>query len=153
MGAAAIAAFMMGGAAACKADSAGDSNTAGGGAACDLKIGFFGALTGDAAGLGIHMRNGTKMAVDQYNTANPSCKVALEQYDSQGDPGKATALAKQAVSDTKVVAMIGPAFSGESEVALPIFEAATLPGVVACWNRHCATRAFASCTAVSSSAR
>lgn len=126
VGAAAIAAFMMGGAAACKADSAGDTNT-GGGAACDLKIGFFGALTGDAAGLGIHMRNGTKMAVDQYNKANPDCKVALQEFDSQGDPAKAPALAKQAVSDTKLVAMIGPAFSGESEVAVPIFEAENLP--------------------------
>jgi branched-chain amino acid transport system substrate-binding protein len=128
VGAAAIAAFMMGGAAACKADS-GDSGGTTGGATCDLKIGFFGALTGDAAGLGIHMRNGTKMAIDQYNKANAACQVKLEEYDSQGDPAKAPALAKQAVSDTKVVAIIGPAFSGESEVADPIFEAAGLPTI------------------------
>ena len=65
-----------------------------GGAACDLKIGFFGALTGDAAGLGIHMRNGTKLAIDQYNKANADCKVELKEYDSQGDPAKAPALAQ-----------------------------------------------------------
>lgn len=130
MGAATIAAFMLGGAAACKADSGneGGGNTAGG-AACDLKIGFFGALTGDAAGLGIHMRNGTKLAIDQYNKANANCQVTLQQYDSQGDPAKAPALATQAVADTKVVAMIGPAFSGESEVANPIFDQAGLPAI------------------------
>jgi branched-chain amino acid transport system substrate-binding protein len=117
---------MMGGAAACKADSGNDTGAKAG---CDLKIGFFGALTGDAAGLGIHMRNGTKMAIDQYNKANADCQVKLEEYDSQGDPLKAPALAKQAVGDAKVVAIIGPAFSGESEAADPIFEAATLPTI------------------------
>ena len=91
-GAAAIAAFMMGGAAACKADSPSDTGGTGN-AACGLKIGFFGALTGDAAGLGIHMRNGTKMAIDQYNKANADCKVELVEMDSQGDPAKAPALA------------------------------------------------------------
>ena len=120
---------MMSGAAACKADSGEETSTAGGGAACDLKIGFFGALTGDAAGLGIHMRNGTKLAVDKYNTANANCKVGFEPMDSQGDPAKASPLAKQAVGDTKMVAVIGPAFSGESEVALPIFEEAGLPSI------------------------
>jgi branched-chain amino acid transport system substrate-binding protein len=129
VGAAALATLMMGGAAACKADSGNEGGNTAGGAACDLKIGFFGALTGDAAGLGIHMRNGTKMAIDKYNTANADCKVTLEQYDSQGDPAKAPALARQAVGDTKVVAIIGPAFSGESEVADPIFEEAGLPTI------------------------
>ncbi len=129
VGAAAIATFMLGGAAACKADSGstGGGGTNAGGAACDLKIGFFGALTGDAAGLGIHMRNGTKLAIDQYNKANANCQVQLKEFDSQGDPAKAPALAKEAVSDTKLVGMIGPAFSGESEVAVPVFEAAGLP--------------------------
>ena len=44
--------------------------------------------------------------------------------DSQGDPAKAPALAQQAAADTKLVAVIGPAFSGESEVADPVFEQA-----------------------------
>ena len=127
VGAAAIAAFMMGGAAACKADSSGDNAGGSSNAACGLRIGFFGALTGDAAGLGIHMRNGTKMAIEQYNKANGDCKVELTELDSQGDPTKAPALAQQAVSDQKVVAIIGPAFSGESEVADPIFNEAGLP--------------------------
>ncbi|WP_092546836.1 branched-chain amino acid ABC transporter substrate-binding protein [Actinoplanes derwentensis] len=128
VGAAAVAAFMLGGTAACKADSPSES-TGGDSAACGLKIGFFGALTGDAAGLGIHMRNGTKLAIDQYNVANADCKVELMELDSQGDPAKAPALAQQAVSDAKVTAIIGPAFSGESEVADPIFEEAGLPSI------------------------
>jgi branched-chain amino acid transport system substrate-binding protein len=51
------------------------------------------------------------------------------ELDSQGDPAKAPALAQQAVSDAKVTAIIGPAFSGESEVADPIFEEAGVPTI------------------------
>jgi branched-chain amino acid transport system substrate-binding protein len=125
----AIAALVFG-AAACQAgeDDGGDSGT-GSNAACGMKIGFFGALTGDAAGLGIHMRNGTKLAIDQYNKENADCTVELQEYDSQGDPAKAPALATQAVGDQKVVAVIGPAFSGESEVADPIFQSGNLPTI------------------------
>ena len=125
LGGIAIGALVFSGA-ACKADSGSEAG-GGGKAACDLKIGFFGALTGDAAGLGINMRNGVKLALDQYNKDHADCKVNLAEYDSQGDPAKAPALAQQAVGDTKVVGMVGPAFSGESEVADPIFDSAGLP--------------------------
>ncbi|MFI1193716.1 branched-chain amino acid ABC transporter substrate-binding protein [Micromonospora sp. NPDC020750] len=125
LGGVAISALVFSGTAACKADSG--TEEGGSSAACDLKIGFFGPLTGDAAGLGIHMRNGTKLAIDQYNKENADCKVNLEQYDSQGDPAKAPPLAQKAVGDTKVVGLVGPAFSGESEVGGPIFDEAGLP--------------------------
>ncbi|MGC4805878.1 branched-chain amino acid ABC transporter substrate-binding protein [Micromonospora sp. DT233] len=125
LGGVAITALVLTSAVACKADS-GSEGGGGDKAACDLKIGFFGPLTGDAAGLGIHMRNGTKLAIDQYNKENADCKVALSEYDSQGDPAKAPPLAQKAAGDTKVVGMVGPAFSGESEVAGPTFDEAGL---------------------------
>lgn len=94
-----------------------------------LKIGFFGALTGDAANLGINIQNGVKLALDQWNKANAKCKVALVSYDSQGSPDKAPALAQQAVSDKGVIGIVGPAFSGESKAAGPIFSQAGLPTI------------------------
>lgn len=135
LGGAAIAALVIGGTAACKADSGDTGGSTAGNQVCDLKIGFFGALTGDAASLGVHIRNGVKLAVDQYNTENADCKVTLAEFDSQGDPAKAPALAQQAVADAKMVAMIGPAFSGESEVANPIFDEAGLPALTASATR------------------
>jgi branched-chain amino acid transport system substrate-binding protein len=95
-------------------------------AACDLKIGMFGALTGPNANLGIYIQNGVNLALDDYNKANPNCKVALENYDSQGDPTQAPALAKKAIDDKKVVGIVGPAFSGESKAADPAFNEAGL---------------------------
>jgi branched-chain amino acid transport system substrate-binding protein len=93
---------------------------------CDLKIGFFGALTGDAANLGQNIQNGVKLAVTQYNAKHADCKVSVASFDSQGDPAQAPALAKKAIDDKTVVGIVGPAFSGESKAADPAFNEAGL---------------------------
>jgi branched-chain amino acid transport system substrate-binding protein len=110
---------------ACGGTTGGSGSTAGG-KACDLKIGFFGALTGDAANLGINIKNGAELAVNQYNEKNADCKVTLVSFDSQGDPSVAPALAQKAITDKKLVGIVGPAFSGESKAADPIFDKAGL---------------------------
>ncbi len=50
-------------------------------------------------------------------------------YDSQGDQNQAQGLAQQVVGDSKVVGIVGPAFSGESKVADPIFAEAGIVGI------------------------
>jgi branched-chain amino acid transport system substrate-binding protein len=110
-------------AAACgSSGSSGSSST-------PVKIGFFGALTGPNAQLGINEYNGVKLAVDQFN-AKGGQQVQLIQYDSQGDPAQAPTLAQKAISD-KVVGIVGPAFSGESKAADPIFQQAQIVNVTA----------------------
>ena len=85
---------------ACGGTTGGSSSADGSGSkACDLKIGFFGALTGDAANLGINIKNGAELAVKQYNEKNADCKVQLVTFDSQGDPSIAPGLAQKAVTD------------------------------------------------------
>lgn len=106
------------------------STGSGGGGGTTLKIGFFGALTGPDAQLGINIENGEKLAIQQYNASNPSVKVSLDPFDSQGDPSQANNGATKLIGD-KVVAVIGPAFSGESAAADPIFETAQIPNVSA----------------------
>jgi branched-chain amino acid transport system substrate-binding protein len=97
----------------------------------DVAIGFFGALTGAAANLGINIRNGVQLAVDEHNDANADCQVTLEEYDSAGDPNQATGLATQAIGDDSVLGIVGPAFSGESNSAGPIFAEGGLPTITA----------------------
>jgi branched-chain amino acid transport system substrate-binding protein len=99
-----------------------------GGAKCDgLALGFFGALTGDAANLGVNIEQGFELAIDQFNANNPDCQVEAKKFDSQGSPDQAPALAKQAIDDSSVIGIVGPAFSGESKVANPLFDEAGLP--------------------------
>jgi branched-chain amino acid transport system substrate-binding protein len=112
--------------AACGGGSSKTSTSSGGGGG--VKIGFFGALTGADAQLGINEFNGINLAVTQHNKKSGVKKVTLVRYDSQGDPAIAPTLAQKVISD-KTVAIIGPAFSGESKVADPIFQQAGIPNV------------------------
>ena len=105
--------------------------TTGGGKCGAIAIGFFGALTGDSANLGINEYNGMKLAISQFNKANPDCQVKETHYDSEGSPDKAPALAQQAINDKNTVALVGPAFSGESKAADPLFNEAGLPIITA----------------------
>ncbi|WP_405090443.1 branched-chain amino acid ABC transporter substrate-binding protein [Micromonospora sp. NBC_01392] len=106
--------------------SSGSDDEASGGSACGSKIAFFGALTGSSAALGINEKNGVKLAVDKYNKENADCKVELAELDSQGSPDQAPQLAQKAIDDAKILGVVGPAYSGESEAAGPLFSEAGL---------------------------
>ncbi|WP_159806885.1 branched-chain amino acid ABC transporter substrate-binding protein [Cellulomonas citrea] len=103
-----------------------------GGAKCSgVSIAMAGALTGANAALGINILNGLTLAVDEHNAANPDCKVEVKQFDTEGDPQKATQVAPQIVSDTSVIGLLGPAFSGETKATGPIFNQADLLSLTA----------------------
>jgi branched-chain amino acid transport system substrate-binding protein len=109
-------------------DGGGEASGGGGGAACDLTLAFFGPQTGPAAGLGEPIINGAQLAIDQYNE-DAECEVAYEQIDSQGSPDQAPSLATEAAGNEAIIGIVGPAFSGESAAAGPIFAEAGLPTV------------------------
>ncbi len=97
-----------------------------------VALAFFGPLTGsNSPQLGINIRNSAQLAINQYMEGDPACPVELVQFDSQGDPAQAPALAQQAVQNGRIVAIVGPTYSGESNVANPIFDEAGLPIVTA----------------------
>ena len=105
------------------------TETSGGGdAACDVSLAFFGPQTGPAAGLGQPIIQGAKLAIDQYN-AEAECEVGYEIIDSQGSPDQAPSLATQAAGNDTIIGVVGPAFSGESAAAGPIFAEAGLPTI------------------------
>lgn len=114
------------GLAACGSSGTSTSSASSGG----LKIGFFGALTGPNAQLGINIDNGEKLAIQQYNATNPKTKVSIDPFDSQGLPAQAPQGVQKMIADN-VVAVIGPAFSSESQSADPTFEKAGIPNVSA----------------------
>jgi branched-chain amino acid transport system substrate-binding protein len=133
----AVAALGLAACSSSKKASSGNSSTTspgqgsgGGSSGGALKLVFFGALTGANAQLGINILDGEKLAVSQYNATNPAHTVTIDQFDSQGDPSQANNGATKLIGD-KVVAVIGPAFSGESKAADPIFEQAKIPNVSA----------------------
>jgi len=108
-------------AAACGGDDSGSSDTTGGsgGDVKELSLAFVGPLTGDAANLGILIRDGAKVAVQQFNDDNPDFKITLKEFDTQGDPAQAPGQFDKYVDDDSIVGLVGPAFSGETKAVLP----------------------------------
>jgi branched-chain amino acid transport system substrate-binding protein len=92
------------------------------------KIGFVGALSGDYAQLGINEQQGAQLAIDQANESGKyDFKIVLVAKDSQGAAEQAKPAAAALIQDPNVIAVIGPAFSGESEAVNPDFCAASPP--------------------------
>jgi branched-chain amino acid transport system substrate-binding protein len=96
-----------------------------------LSIAMAGALTGPDAALGINIKNGVQLAIDQHNAANPGCQVQLKPFDTEGDPQKATGIAPQIVDDQYTVGLVGPAFSGETKATGTVFDQAGLVATTA----------------------
>ena len=118
---------LIAGAAACNKDSGSDDTA--GGSNCGYKLAFFGALTGSAANLGVNIEQGFELAVDQYNDKNGANCIVVKKFDSQGDPAVAPGVARSLVADKKIIGIVGPPFSGESEAANPIFDSAGIPAI------------------------
>ena len=111
--------------AACGDDD--DDTTAGGGAADGpYHIGFVGALTGDNANLGINIRDGVKVAIAEEN-AKGGPRIELKEFDTAGDPAQATTVKDRFIGDSEVLAIVGPAFSGETKAVIPDIANAGLP--------------------------
>jgi branched-chain amino acid transport system substrate-binding protein len=103
------------------------ADSGGGGDCSNLAIGVFGPLTGSSGVFGQAGLGAAKLVVSDFEKENPKCKLKIVQFDSQGDPAQAPGLARKAVEDQSIVAVLGPAFSGELKAAAPIFESAGLP--------------------------
>jgi branched-chain amino acid transport system substrate-binding protein len=114
-------------------EAAAAANPAGDGKAqCPpVSIAMAGALTGPDAALGINIKNGVQLAIDQHNAANQGCQVQLKPFDTEGDPQKATQIAPQIINDAFTIGLVGPAFSGETNATGPVFNQAGLVSVTA----------------------
>jgi branched-chain amino acid transport system substrate-binding protein len=88
------------------------------------EIGFEGPLSGGNAATGLYEKYGAQLAVKQWN-ANPKRKfnVQLVPGDDQGDPTIAPSVATGFALNPKVVAVVGPAFSGATVATLGIYGA------------------------------
>ncbi|WP_370948494.1 branched-chain amino acid ABC transporter substrate-binding protein [Amycolatopsis sp. cg5] len=111
------------------AGCAGGTSPSSGGDGSTLKIGFMGDLTGENSGIVIPPNNGAKLAIDEYNAKNPKVKLELKNYDSQGKAEQATTLITTAITQDKITALIGPAFSGESKAIGGTLEQSKIPSV------------------------
>jgi branched-chain amino acid transport system substrate-binding protein len=82
-----------------------------------VKVGFIGPMTGDYANYGNLISKGALVAIEEKNaTGGIAGNIPIELIieDSEGDPQKGLAGIEKLSSSDKVVALIGPVFTGVS---------------------------------------
>jgi len=116
--------------AACGSSGGGSSSSASGGTAttkaCVASIGMEGPLTGPVATLGQEQLHFAQLAVSEDNAANKT-KISIVQGDTQLNPAQATTVTQQLTSNSKIVAVVGPAGSQEVEAVGPLMARAGMP--------------------------
>jgi branched-chain amino acid transport system substrate-binding protein len=105
-------------AAGCGSSGAG-SGSSGPLKSCVASVGFEGPITGDVAQLGTEQLHFAQLAVSMDNKANKT-KIKLVQGDTQLDPSQATTVTQQFTSNSKILAVVGPAGSQEVEAVGPL---------------------------------
>jgi branched-chain amino acid transport system substrate-binding protein len=91
---------------------------------CKGSIGFMGALSGSNASVVIPSRDGAKLALKQFLEDNDDCDVKMVDFDTEGDPAKATPVANGIAANENFVGVIGGAFSGETRATKATFQEA-----------------------------
>ena len=87
---------------------------------CTAAIGIMGPFTGDVAAIGQEQLNWANFAVDQFNEERGTT-FSLVEGDTQLDPAQAATVAPQFVSNSDIVAVVGPAGSQEVEAVGSIY--------------------------------
>jgi len=126
LGALALASAVTLTAAACGSSGSGGSS----GGKKEYTLGFQGPLSGDNQQLGINGLDGVKTAIAEAN-ADSSLPFTLKlvQSDDQGDPAVAPTAAQKLIDNSKVIALVGPMFSGATKASEGAFTQANLLSV------------------------
>lgn len=91
-----------------------------GSAQADVTLGVLMPMTGFGASYGTQEQGAIDIFFDKYPDLGPSGKMKLVVYDTRGDNTQAISLARKLMDSDQVLAIIGPYFSGESEVVFPV---------------------------------
>jgi branched-chain amino acid transport system substrate-binding protein len=96
-------------------------------------IGYEGPLSGGDSALGLLQNNAVKVAINFANAGTTfgklPFKLAFKEQDDQGSGTLSPAAAQALITDSNVVAVVGPAFSGATAAAEPLFSAAHMATV------------------------
>jgi branched-chain amino acid transport system substrate-binding protein len=95
-----------------------------------LEIGVQGPLSGANQALGLNIDWGVKLAVQQENAKGDlPFNLTIKESDDQGDQSKGASAAQLLIQDSKVVGVVGPAFSGPTAAAGALYSSANLVSV------------------------
>jgi branched-chain amino acid transport system substrate-binding protein len=112
--------------AGCSSSSSSGTTASGTTKSCVASVGMEGPLTGPVAVLGQEQLHFAQLAAAKDNLANKT-RISIVQGDTQLNPAQATTVTQQFTSNSKIVAVVGPAGSQEVEAVGPLMARAGLP--------------------------
>ncbi len=96
-------------------------------------IAYEGPLSGGNQQLGLNMAYSVQLAIQQANAGKTfgklPFKLAYKAADDQGSATQSPTTAQSLIGDKSVIAVVGPAFSGATKAAEPLYHAAHLATV------------------------
>ena len=122
----ALGALAVAGCGSSSSSSGGGSSASGATKSCVASVGMEGPLTGPVAVLGQEQLHFAQLAAAKDNLANKT-KISIVQGDTQLNPAQATTVTQQFTSNSKIVAVVGPAGSQEVEAVGPLMARAGMP--------------------------
>jgi len=126
LGTVALAAAVALSAAACGSSGGGGSSSG----KETITIGFQGVLSGDNQQLGLNALYGMRTAIAEVNadTSSPF-ELKLVESDDAGSPDQGPTAAQKLIDNSKVLAVVGPMFSGATKASEPAYTQAGLLSV------------------------
>ena len=98
-------------------------------AADPIKIGLSGPLTGGSSSMGVSMRDGVKLAIDEINAAGGVIgrKIELIERDDEAKNERGVQIAQELINKEKVVATVGFINTGVALAAQRFYQDAKIP--------------------------
>lgn len=89
-------------------------------AMADVSIGVLIPSSGKGASYGQQQQNAINMFLEKYADIGKAGKMKLVIYDTRGENTEAINLTRKLIDSDNVIAIVGPQFSAEAEVAFPL---------------------------------
>ena len=113
-------------------NSAGNSNPGKSTGKDTFNIGLAISMSGGTALFGEGVKRGVDLAIKEFNDAGgyegKKAKVVL--YDDEAKPEKSIEIVQKLINQDKIVALVGPANSGNAMAHIPFVQEAKIPEVV-----------------------
>jgi branched-chain amino acid transport system substrate-binding protein len=110
-----------------KSTGAANTAAASGGAKPSFTIAYQGPLSGGNAQLGLNMKFAVQLAINDANAKGDlPFTLNYAESDDQGDGKVSPTAARKLIDDKSVIGVVGPAFSGATKAAEPLFNDAKL---------------------------
>lgn len=98
----------------------------------DIKIGVYGPFTGGSAPMGVSMRNGVQLAVEQINAAGGVLgkKILLVERDDEAKNERGGQIMQELLDKEKVVGVLGPVNTGVANASTRYPQEHKIPQII-----------------------